>query len=303
VLKIDLKNAEQHGVNLSRVVDVLGSHIRLQTLGFATPTDSQALFGTFDGSTTNAIIECLQTTTDAKTLAQPRVFCLNGQEATFQVGQKLGFRVQTTTQTSTLQSVNFLNVGVILTVTPRISKDDQILMHIKPELSDGQVDANTGLPSSNTTQVQTDALLPSGRGIVIGGLIQETDNTTINKIPVLGDIWLVGRLFQKRQLVRERAEVVIILVPRIVPYDPDYQCRDEFDVHRAETPLLHGRLEKYRREWEPALYDAVDNPRPIRRGPAGGRIQKTAPLEDVPATTKRNNQRWVDKWKSKSLFR
>ncbi|HEV3005712.1 MAG TPA: type II and III secretion system protein, partial [Pirellulales bacterium] len=254
-------------------------------------------------SQTNAIIECLQTTLDAKTLAQPRIFCLNGQEGTFQVGQKLGFKVQTTTQTSTLQSVNFLNVGVILTVTPRISQDDQILMHIRPELSDGQVDATTGLPSSNTTYVETNALLPSGRGIVIGGLIQETDNTNVNKIPGLGDIWLIGRLFQKRLLVRERAEVIIILLPRIVPYDPDYQCQEDLAVHRAETPLLHGRLEKHRRQWEPALYDAVDNPKPLRRPQDRSGNPRTRPLESVPPSAKRSQPRWVDKFKDGTLFR
>jgi type IV pilus assembly protein PilQ len=263
ILKIDLKRTDVHGVNLNRLFSVLGHHIQLQTLGFAGATDTQALFGSFDGNSMSTLVECLQTTTDAKTLAKPRVLCLNGQEASFQVGKKLGYKIISTSQTSTLQSINFLNVGVILHVTPRISHDNQILMKVKPEVSDGAVDQTSGLPSSNTTDVQTDILLANGRGIVIGGLIQETDNADVAKIPVLGDIWLLGRLFQRRNTVRERAEVVIFIVPRIVPYDVDYQCITNGEIARTQTPLLGPQFARHPRPDEPQLYDAVENPRPL----------------------------------------
>ncbi|HET6881119.1 MAG TPA: type II and III secretion system protein, partial [Pirellulales bacterium] len=167
-------------------------------------------------------------------------------------------------QTSTLQSINFLNVGVILNVTPRISHDDQILMRIKPEVSDGSVDQTSGLPSSNTTTVETDVLLPNGRGIVIGGLIQESDTQNISKIPGLGDIWLLGRLFQRRNIVKERAEVVIFLVPRIVPYEAEFQCLTEGEMARAQMPLLGDQFVRQRRPGEPQLYDTVENPLYLR---------------------------------------
>lgn len=263
ILKIDLKRTDLHGVNLNRIFSLLGHQLQLQTLGFANAADTSGFFGSFNGNQMGALVECLQSVADAKTLAQPKVLCLNGQEASFQVGQKLGYRLISTSQTSTLQSINFLNVGVILHVTPRISRDDQIMMEIKPEVSDGSVDQTSGLPSSNTTTVETDVLLPNGRGIVIGGLIQESDTANISKIPVLGDIWLFGRLFQKRNIVRERAEVVIFLVPRIVPYDGDYQCLTNDEIVRAQMPLLGEQFARQRRPTEPELYDAVENPRAI----------------------------------------
>ena len=263
VLKIDLKRTDLHGVNLNRLFSVLGHHIQLQTLGFASSNETPAFFGSFDGNEMGALIECLQSVSDAKTLAQPKVLCLNGQEASFQVGKKLGYKIISTSQTSTLQSINFLNVGVILHVTPRISRDDQILMNVKPEVSDGSVDQTSGLPSSNTTDVETDVLLPNGRGIVIGGLIQESDTANISKIPGLGDIWLIGRLFQRRNIVRERAEVVIFLVPRIVPYDTDYQCLTNGEIARSQMPLLGDQFARQRRPGEAQLYDAVENPRPM----------------------------------------
>ncbi|MGH7134624.1 MAG: hypothetical protein ACREHD_02730 [Pirellulales bacterium] len=263
ILKIDLKRTDLHGVNLNRIFSLLGHQLQLQTLGFANTADTSGFFGSFNGNEMGALVECLQSVADAKTLAQPKVLCLNGQEASFQVGQKLGYRLTSTTQTSTLQSINFLNVGVILHVTPRISHDDQIMMEIKPEVSDGSVDQTSGLPSSNTTTVETDVLLGDGRGIVIGGLIQESDTANISKIPGLGDIWLLGRLFQKRNIVRERAEVVIFLLPRIVPYDADYQCQTNNEMVRAQMPLLGEQFARQRRPGETELYDAVENPRAV----------------------------------------
>ncbi len=81
----------------------------------------------------------LETTTDSKTLASPRVQVINGQNARIQVGQQLGFTVATVTQTSTIQDVQFLETGVVLSVTPTISRDGRILMEVKPEVSDGEI--------------------------------------------------------------------------------------------------------------------------------------------------------------------
>src|SRR4029079_6740192 len=107
------------------------------------------------------------------------------------------YRVTTTTQTSTLQSVQFMDVGVVLKVTPRVTRDGRVLMRIYPKVSTGQIDPATELPSEDTTEVQTDVLLSSGQGVVIGGLIQEVDNNIQSKLPLLGEIPYLGILFQK----------------------------------------------------------------------------------------------------------
>ncbi len=102
-----------------------------------------------------------------------------------------------------MESVNFLNVGIILNVTPQITPDNKVLMKVKPEVSTGQINPDTKLPDSKTTQVETSVLLPDGHGIVIGGLIQEEDIENQAKIPFLGDIWIIGWLFQHRETRRE----------------------------------------------------------------------------------------------------
>src|SRR6185369_12202357 len=137
-------------------------------------------------------LEFLYATTDAKTLAKPRVTCVNGQMATIQIGAKLGYQTLQQTQTSTLQNVQFLDTGVILKVTPNITQDHQVMLKVKPSVSDGRIDPNTGLPNSNTTEVDTNVLLCDGEAIVLGGLIKEGDNELITKIPILGDIKYIG---------------------------------------------------------------------------------------------------------------
>jgi type IV pilus assembly protein PilQ len=268
VLQVDLKDENRHGVNINYLADVAGKTINIKTTGFANSASPQAFFFSIDGSELTALLEALKTTTDAKTLASPRLLVVNGQEARIQVGEQLGFRVTTTTETSTLESVNFLDVGVVLSVTPRISRTGDVLMKVKPEVSSGQVNPVTGLPEEETTHVDTSVLLANGQGMVIGGLIKEENSDTQNKVHGLGDSWPFGRLFQRRLYSKTRSEIIIALIPRVVPYAADYQAVEDTHYARASTPLLYGPLCPVPRPWEPSLYDAVNNPRTLARLPA-----------------------------------
>ena len=262
ILEVELDDNLRHGINFEQIFRTGGHALSMQQSGFANSNAAQALFFNVTGDDINALVEILQTTTDAKTLASPRVLCLNGQESKIQIGEKLGYRVLTNTQTSTLEDVQFLDVGVVLRVTPRITHDGFVLMRVKPEVSNGQVNPETGLPDEETTEVETDVLLRDGHGMVIGGLIKESVSNTQSKIPILGELRHVGALFQRREVKESRSEIIIVLVPHIVPYDSDYSQRDEEEVQRASTPMLYGSLQRVARP-EPQLPDTFDHPRTI----------------------------------------
>ncbi len=264
ILQVDLDQSNRHGVNLSYVTSLAGAQFTIDSTGFANPAGSPAMVLNIDGSKLDNVIEVIKDTTDAKTLASPKVLVLNGQEAKIQIGSQLGYIVTTTTETSTLQNVDFMDVGVVLNVTPHISNNGQILMKVKPEVSTGTVNAATGVPDKDTTEVDTTVMLPDGQGIVLGGLIQELDADRQTKIPYIGDIKYVGRMFGRRTDVKERREIIITLVPRIVPYGDEYRCIDQDQFYRATMPLLEGPLCPVPRP-EPDLFDAIDNPRRIRR--------------------------------------
>jgi type IV pilus assembly protein PilQ len=265
ILAVDLKDDMLSGVNF-KILANADPAITIRTdqfadaAAYADPLKTQAFFFNLSSKNINQLVQALETTVNAKTLASPKVFVVNGQQAKIQIGDQLGYNLVTTTQTSTMQSCNFLNVGVILTVTPQITPDNQVLMKVKPEVSTGEINPKTLLPDSHTTQVETSVMLPDDHGIVIGGLIREEDTNNQSKIPFLGDLWLVGWLFQHRETHRSRQEVIISLIPHIVPYQPATDSREGREFLRSTTPLLQGPLKRYPRPWEPNLRDANQPP-------------------------------------------
>lgn len=264
VLRVDLEDDLKHGVDIGAILNVANADVVLRTAGFASPTASPAFFFGIDGTDLDALLEALQTTTNAKTLASPKVSVVNGQEAKIQIGERLGYLTTTTTQTSTLQEVNFLETGIVMTVTPVIGSGGRILMKVMPKISTGRVNPDTGLPEEETTDVRTTVMLDDGQAMVIGGLITEGVTDLQSKVPIVGDLWGVGRLFQRRSLVKTRSEIIIALIPRLVPYDPEYQSVHELEKARVATRLTEWPLQETNRDFEPELPDARRNPRKIR---------------------------------------
>ncbi|MEQ8847532.1 hypothetical protein [Botrimarina sp.] len=262
LLQVNLDDEQRCGVNLDALSRVSGAELRLQSVGLANAAASPGFFVESTGGDLEGLIEALIATTDAKAIASPRLLAVNGQEAHLQIGEKLGYRLTTTTQTASTESVNFLEVGVVLRLTPRITRDGRVLLRVAPKVSSGAINADTGVPDEETTELQTDALLNSGQGMVIGGLIQERDDTRISRIPFLGSLPYVNPLFQRREVVKSRSELIVALVPHVLPYDPAMQCRNEEEFARVTDPLVYGPLCRYPRPYEPRLADPyVDEPR------------------------------------------
>jgi type II secretory pathway component GspD/PulD (secretin) len=255
VLQVNLDDTCRCGVNLDQLIRVSGSNLNLSTIGLANPDAPQAFLATLEGGDLGGVIEALQTTTDSKTLGSPKLLVLNEQEARIQVGQQLGFRVTTTTETSTMEGVQFLDVGVVLTIVPRITRDGRVLLHVKPEVSKGEVNPDTGLPEEETSELETDVMLEDGQGMIIGGLIQENDSVTQSKVPYLGDVKGVGWLFRRSEITKERVEIIVALVPRIQPYDAEWQEYEQGELVRATVPLFEGPLRRTYRPWDTILPD------------------------------------------------
>ena len=261
ILQVTLKDNNKHGVNFNQLARVNRANVSIGTMGLASGT-SPATMMRVEGADLTSLIDLLKSTSDTKTLASPKVAVVNGQKARISVGGKLGYLQTTATNTSTLQSVSFLDFGVVLTVTPIITEDGQVLMTVEPQVSTARINPTSKLPDSESTEVQTTALLSDGQAIVIGGLIKETSNDSQNKVPFLGDLWLVGRLFQSRDRLKERNEIIITLLPRIARPGEFCSFASEEDYAQATTPLLDRNLTPVdRREWEGGLQDASQKPR------------------------------------------
>src|SRR4029079_9048198 len=152
--------------------------------GFASATQSPAFVATLGSARLGAVIEILEETTDAKTLGSPKLLVLNEQEARIPVGETLYFKQITTTTTISQQGAGSVEAGTILRIKPRITRDHRVLLRVSPEVSKPVGDGSDGLPPNMTkTTLETDVILNDNEGMVIGGLINDVDETIQKKIP------------------------------------------------------------------------------------------------------------------------
>lgn len=287
ILQVALKDNNRHGVNFNHLAQVSRSNVSIGTMGLANGTSPTSMMR-IEGSDLTGLIDLLKSTNDTKTLASPKVAVLNGQEAKISVGGELGYLLTTATNTSTLQSVSFLPFGVILEVVPVISNDGQIVMTVSPEVSTARINPTSKVPDSEATKVTTTVMLTDGQAIVIGGLIKETVNDSQNKVPFLGDLWVVGRLFQSRDRLVERSEIIITLLPRITGPGDCGTFVSSDDVAQASAPLMDRNLNPYDRSaWEGSLPDASRKTRfwNFLRKPKNAKAAP-APMMEMPVTVK-----------------
>lgn len=149
----------------------------------------------------------------ARILASPKIAAISGQEATFFVGDRIPIVL---TDDEGRQQMEFLESGITLTVLPRISNDDFITIDVRPEVSLFVHSDKTEYPQIRTREAETSVRVKDGQPVLIGGLIQEQEGETINKVPFLGNLPVLGKLFQKSSTTKEKTEMNIILIPRIV---------------------------------------------------------------------------------------
>lgn len=156
---------------------------------------------------------------NAKVLAEPRILSLNGQQAAILSGEAVPI-INTITSTSSgspilQQQVQYINVGVSLQILPRIAADGRVTAHIFSEVSTilGYVQ---NAPQIAVRQELTSAIVTDGDALVIGGLLQENDITSLRKIPGLGDLPILGKLFQYGSSSSQKTNLYIVITPHVI---------------------------------------------------------------------------------------
>ncbi len=184
-------------------------------------------FGGFNLSITGGDWElfarALQSDNRLSILSRPQVTAADNQTATITVGQRVPLITDSrvTDQGDTINSIAYEDVSVQLEVTPRINPDGMVTLDISPtvrQLSDSSVEVADGVsaPIINNRQAQTTVSVQDGHTIMIGGLITTVDSDQENKVPVLGDIPLVGLAFRSTTNRKERTELLIIMTPFVL---------------------------------------------------------------------------------------
>ncbi len=156
---------------------------------------------------------------DAKLLANPRIMVLDNEEATFDIVTEHPYVERTITSGSTTETVKFKNVGVKLVVTPHVAGKNMLRLKIAPEFSvlvtRVQV-ATSNVPVVDTRKVNTIALVRDGQTVVLGGLRKKETSMQVNKVPILGDIPVLGHLFRFEGEATAMTELVIFITPHII---------------------------------------------------------------------------------------
>jgi type IV pilus assembly protein PilQ len=183
-------------------------------------------------------IQALEEVGNATVLSNPQILTLNRHAAQLLVGRKLPYLTTTTSQTSTQQSVNFLEVGTSLVFRPYVTEDGYVRMEIHPKKSDGFINS-IGLPEESTSEVTTNILVKAGNTIVIGGLMEETLVSSVNQVPLLGSLPWIGTLFRNETQSSVKSEIVVLLTPHIVG---DNEVSARGDTWRLRLDSARARL-------------------------------------------------------------
>ena len=167
-------------------------------------------FGTLSSTGLQTVLNFLHQRTDTHIVSNPSIAALNNQQAKVHIGSEFpipNYSIDPTTGKTTITGYTPKNIGTVLTVTPHVNPSEEIVVDLKPEVIsfagnrtyDTGSGASASLPEFTTQTAQTQVRIKAGDTIAIGGLVKETDSKVESKVPILGDIPIIGLLFKNSQ--------------------------------------------------------------------------------------------------------
>jgi pilus assembly protein CpaC len=206
------------------------------------------------------VIQALKSTGDFKSLAEPNLLALDGEEASFLAGGEFPFPSIQGGATTNAVTVQWREFGVRLRFTPRVTNIGNIRLSIAPEVS--ALDFAGGLsmggfqiPSILTRKAETQVELKEGQHLAIAGLIDNSIQENIDKLPFLGEIPVLGALFRSKELRQERTELLVLVTPKLVQPSDD------------AIPVPTGEPDQW--DWKYELRGPAYVPDTVRTGSGG----------------------------------
>lgn len=168
-------------------------------------------------------VRMLDSVTDTVILSNPKILALNRQPARVLVGKRVGYLNTTQTETSTTQSVQFLDTGTQLYFRPFVSDQGEVRMELKPQVSTAEIRTITDsggravtIPDEVTQEMTTNVNVRDGQTVVLGGLFTESSTFTRNQVPWAGDLPILGAAFRGHDDSTVRSEIIFLITPSIV---------------------------------------------------------------------------------------
>jgi type II secretory pathway component GspD/PulD (secretin) len=228
ILEITLSDDESFGMDWKTMFKLGDSHFSFGVQGLSKPASGLDIH-LINPVNADLVLKALRERNLVRTLSTPKLLALEDQQAETIIGDRAGYKVTTTINQVTTESIQFLESGVILRVTPSVDNENRILLAIHPEVSLGTISAS-GIPSQKTTEVTTNMLVEDGQTVFIAGLIKQDVKLGRDGVPLLGDLPAIGRLFSNATTNVSRTETIVLITPRIVAdartlYDEELRAR------------------------------------------------------------------------------
>ncbi len=278
ILEVELNEGYRQGINWNAVDEVGSGTIGGSLSSIGTGNQGGGVLSTaLDVNGFNTLIELLGSQGNVQVLSSPRISTVNNEKAVIKVGSDeffvtdLDFDDDTTaggTGTSRSTSVDLTPFfsGISLDVTPQISDNDVVTLHVHPSVSEVEDqeklitigDEDVTLPLALSTVRETDSVVRarSGQIVVIGGLIQDRTEETVSAVPFFSEIPVIGELFKQRDYESRKSELVILLKPMIA----------NADRYRQDVEDSRQRIRDLRR-----IMESTESPKPE---PAAGATQE-----------------------------
>ena len=261
ILAITFKDSLETGMDWVQRAMLEGSGAKGPTLAFATsggggggvpqattslttvdavPKSSgvNAYFTVFDWNL-DVVLKAVQNDSNAQIMSSPKITTMDNKEATFESTERIYWKGEETHYASsdyTSQSIKSEDIGIKLTVTPRINNKGYITLTIEQEIqsNDGYTELNgSQYPLLNTRKMGADLAVQSGETVVLGGLAQNSVSKSTTKVPILGSIPLLGWFFRHETDEHNRTDIVVFLTPRVL----DTPAQMEDDARNTKASL------------------------------------------------------------------
>ncbi len=216
------------------------------------PQSTLGVAGDFDGVTgkgMGVLIQALKTDGSTNILSTPSVVTLDNEEATLSVGEEVPFVTGSFSSISNNNSnsnpfttVNREEVGVMLKVKPQISKGNAVRLEIEQESSKVK-SGEPGLQTTSKSTMQTNVMIQDGELLILGGLIEDQSDNTASKVPLLGDIPLLGRLFKSSNKSESQSVLMMFIRPTIIRNAEDARLLSKGKFEHLITRDLKGKAE------------------------------------------------------------
>ncbi len=189
----------------------------------AANADKSGFRYTITGGNLNAFVNILKQDQRYHVLSTPRIFTSNNTQAQINISQSVPYVVSQREDASGNLTFNysFQDVGIVLTVTPRISANGVVTLDVDQTANDLQGYTTFNAPIVNQRQASTTVSVKDGETVILGGIIRNTVSSTVKKLPLLGDIPVLGNLFRSTSKEKVKTELLVFLTPHVVRNDDD----------------------------------------------------------------------------------